>query len=590
MWGTRTGRLRKVVPLAVAVAVATVGVVGSAVPGASGAATAAPAGGTAAAGGNAAVSGGTVAPGRARVRPVVACGQLASIGYDFAAVPGAPTFIFSATRSTQGGVGFCTVSGYIAPQDGFLLNLPVSSYTGEYVQQGCGGFCGVPIGGSPAAAAGCPAAAGRLFPGGGQPATAFDNQGHIGGAQDALWASVDPALRVSFGYTSEHALAQAAKAIITAYYGKPPAYSFYDGCSGGGREALVEAQRYPRDFNGILAGAPGNIEAQLLGAVPAWVIAVNTSAHGREILGSEKLPALHAAVIKACGNAHGLIEDPRSCGFNPATIACPAGVDDNSCLTAAQVHVVRDIYLGPNDGHGHWLYPGGQPYGSELAWAPEFIDPSSDRHWPVDTPAYQIGDSYLKYAAYWHNPAASFQLTDFRFTPAAYRRLLPLAGLYDATDPNLAAFARDGGKLILYQGWADQEISPFGTAGYYKAVVDRAGGFAASRRFSRLYLIPNQYHCLSDGSPQVTGNLLGPLIGWVEHGIAPRTVSFPLVHPTPALRAITVHPFNPLLPPPGGTRGLNTRARWISRFQSGTELWCHTAGKDLLCRRRPPHG
>jgi feruloyl esterase len=266
-------------------------------------------------------------------------------------------------------------------------------------------------------------------------------------------------------------------------------------------------------------------------------------------------------------------------------------VDNNSCLTPAQVTVVRDIYLGPNDGHGHWLYPGGEPYGSELAWTPEFIDPAADARWPLDTPGYQVGISYLRYAAYWHNPPASFKLKDVRFTRAAYRRLLPLADLYDATDPDLAAFAHDGGKLILYQGWADQEIPPFGTIGYYKAVVNRAGGFAASQRFSRMYLVPNQYHCLSNGSPMVRGNnLLGSLISWVEHGIAPGTASFPLAHPTRKLRAIVVHPFNPQLPPPGGARGLNTRARWIGRFQSGTELWCRTVGKDLVCRHHPPGG
>jgi len=428
-----------------------------------------------------------------------------------------------------------------------------------------------------------------LAAGGGQPATAFDNTGHIGGVQDALWASEDPALRLSFGYTSEHALAQAAKAIIAAYYGKPPAYSFYQGCSGGGREALVEAQRYPKDFNGILAGAPGNIEAQLLGVVPAWVINMNTGADGRELLGSEKLPALHAAVIKACGNANGLIEDPRSCGFNPATIGCPAGVDNDSCLTPAQVQVVRDIYLGPTTGTATGCIPAASPTAPNSPGRRSSSTPSADPHWPVDTPGYQIGDSYLRYAAYWHNPPASFQLKDLRFTLAAYRRLLPLAGLYDATDPDLAAFAHDGGKLILYQGWADQEISPFGTVGYYKAVVDQAGGFAASQRFSRPYLVPSQYHCLTDGSPAVTSNLMGPLIGWVEHGIAPGTISFPLVHPTPKLRAIVVHPFNPLLPPPGGARGLNIQAHWIGRFHPGTELWCQTVGKDLVCRHHPPH-
>jgi hypothetical protein len=121
-------------------------------------------------------------------------------------------------------------------------------------------------------------------------------------------------------------------------------------------------------------------------------------------------------------------------------------------LTAAQVRVVRELYLGPSDGHGHYLYPGGEPYGSELAWAATAIDPASDTSWPADTFAYQIGSNYLKYAAYWHNPPASYQLKNFHFTVAAYRKLLPLAGIYDATDPGLSAFAKAGGKLIIWQG------------------------------------------------------------------------------------------------------------------------------------------
>ena len=133
MWDTGTGQLRKVLPLAAAVTLAALGVVGAAPPGVSGAAT------NLASGGHAAASGGTAAPGPARVKPVVACGQLATIAYDFSNVPGAPSYIFSAARSTQGGVAFCTVSGYIAPQNGFVLTLPETGYTGQYVQQGCGG-------------------------------------------------------------------------------------------------------------------------------------------------------------------------------------------------------------------------------------------------------------------------------------------------------------------------------------------------------------------------------------------------------------------------------------------------------------------
>ena len=536
----------------------------------------------------------------ATVAPVIACGQLASD--DFSNVPGAPTVVLSATQAS----GICQVAGYIAPQEQFLLTLPVSGYTGRYLQQGCGGLCGLDILGSagpggtassadsaseaPAAAA-APVSA-RAAAGGGM-AMAFDNQGHIGGEADGVWAKDDPALRVSFGYASEHALAQAAKAILAAYYGKPPAFSYYDGGSDGGHEALVEAQRYPHDFNGILAGDPGNIEAQLLGVVPAWLVAVNTGPDGREVLTSEKLPALQAAVIKACGNTRGLIEDTRSCDFNPATIQCPVGVNNSSCLTAAQVTVVREFYLGPNDGHGHYLYPGGEPYGSELAWAGVAVDPAADTTWPADTLAYQIGTTYLKYMGYWRNPPASFSLSDFHFTVADYNKLLPLAGIYDATDPDLSAFQRAGAKLIIYQGWADEKISPFGTVDYYHAVVKHAGGFAASQDFSRLYMIPDQNHGLSNGSPQVNpmeakSILLSSLQKWVEQGTAPGSFSFPLLHPTAQLRAISVQPLNPLSPPPGGARGLNTQYHWIGQFRPGDERWCSTQGMDLVCSHHQP--
>jgi len=535
--------------------------------------------------------------------PVIACGQLAS--HDFSDVPDAPTVILSATQVTPPAPApaVCQVAGYIAPQEQFQLTLPASGYTGRYLQHGCGGLCGLDYRGSagsggpkgsagPASAASCTTVTAAVAVSDAM-AEGTDNQGHVGGETDGVWAKDDPALRVSFGYASEHAMAQAAKAIITAYYGKPPAYSYYNGCSGGGQEALVEAQRYPRDFNGILAGAPGNIEAQLLGVVPAWVIAVNTGSDGREILTSQKLPALHASVVRACGDAGGLIEDPRSCDFNPATIQCPAGTDKSSCLTPAQVNVVREFYLGPNDGHGHYLYPGGEPYGSELAWDGTATDPSSDTQWPRDTFAYQIGTAYLKYMGYWQNPPASFQLPDFRFTLADYDKLLPLAGVYDATDPDLSAFRQAGGKLIIYQGWADEKISPFGTVDYYKAVVQHAGGFTASQAFTRLYMVPGQYHCLSGGSPvgdsqHAMSRLLDFLVQWVERGAAPGTFSLPLAQPTATLPAITVRSLNPLSPPSAGARGLNTEYHWAGQFRPGDELWCATQGMDLTCRHHQP--
>jgi feruloyl esterase len=533
------------------------------------------------------------------MRPVTACAQLASLNYDFSNVPDAPTVILSANDVSNGGRPLCDVSGYITPQVEFELSLPVTNYAGIYLQQGCGSFCGIELGDSPATGSDCVAAKDAEMKdttvnlAEGEPATGTDDQGHRGGDGDALWAEQDPALRVSFGYTSEHALAQAAKAIIAAYYGSPPRYSFYDGCSGGGREALVEAQRYPKDFNGILAGAPGNIEAELLGVVAAWVIEVNTDTNGREVLTSEKLPALHAAVVKACGNSNGLIEDPRRCAFDPASIQCAPRQDTASCLTPAQVRVARELYLGPNDGQGHYLYSGGEPYGSELAWSGAAIDPSGDRQWPIDTKAYQVGENYLKYAAYWANPPSSFELNDVRFTVASYDKLLPLAGIYDATDPDLSAFSKAGGKIIIYQGWADQLISPFGTVDYYRSVVERSGGFPASQRFSRLYMVPGQYHCMTDGSPAISSGdgdavLFPALENWVVGRTAPGTVSFPLAQATSTLSAITVSPLDPLNPPTGGPHGLNTKYHWVGEFRTGLELWCSAVGMDLVCTHRSP--
>ena len=436
----------RLIPMA-AVVVLAVTTAGAVATGASGAATHLAAASTASSASRRLACAG----GPATVRPVLACGQLATDGGDFSNVPDAPTYILSATQTGRGRAAVCRVTGYIAPQEQFQLALPVRSYTGRYMQAGCGGLCGWSLSQPSSTAANCPTVMDLAAASGDQFAGGTDNGGHIGGENDALWAREDPALRVTFGYTSEHALAQAAKAIITAYYGKPPVLLLRRLLrrrpGGAGRSAALPPglHRHPR-------WCAQQYRDRGLAVVPAWVIAVNTGAHGREILTSQELPALHAAVVKACGNAQGLIEDPRSCGFNPATIECPAGVNNSSCLTPAQVHVVREIYLGPSDGHGHYLYPGGEPYGSELEWAGLAIDPPGDRQWPQDTKAYQAGQSSLKYAAYWHNPPASFQLKDFRFTVAAYRKLYPWPVSTTRPTPACPPFAKPAGNSFSGKG------------------------------------------------------------------------------------------------------------------------------------------
>lgn len=494
---------------------------------------------------------------------------------DLTQVPDAPSRILSASvitltpSPTSGPVQVCDVKGYISPQTQFELKLPVATWHGEYVQLGCGGLCGDIPATAPAASSGCtPVTHGEL-------ATGADNEGHVGASRlDGLWAKDDPRARTVFGYTSEHSLAQVAKAVMKAYYGQAPTHAYYDGCSDGGREALIEAQRFPGDFNGILAGDPA-LDATDFTTFETWIYRSNTDTAGRQILGAAKLPALHAAVLKACAGPDGLIDDPRTCAFEPASVQCAPGADDVSCLTADQVAVVRKFYTGPVDDRGRNLYPGGLAYGSELAWATAGADwdiaPTDDAQAAAATRSAQFAVNFLKYLAYPTNPPNSFMLRDFRFTDESSEKLQELAGLYNATNPDLAAFRARGGKIILYHGWADQAISPFGTVAYYHDVVTRAGGYNESQAFSRLYMIPAQYHCLGTGGgdPLATGDLLSPLMAWVENGQAPESVSFTTQHPdTTQPATITVQPMNPLtVVTPATGPGYNTGYRWIGRFR-----------------------
>jgi feruloyl esterase len=518
------------------------------------------------------------------ITPAISCAQLAAS--DFASVvPGAPTEVTSAQVTQYNGASFCDVQGVQPPQLQFDLKLPVSTWTGRYLQSGCGGYCGGVGSVAPQAATGCPAVTGNEL------ALATDNEGHSGSGFNALFG-YDPGMRVSYAYSSEHNLELAARAIIRAYYKTTPTYSYFDGCSDGGREALVEAERYPHDFNGILAGAPEIYASELNGEVQAWNVLVNEDPGGHAILTADKLQALHAAVEQACGNAQGYIAYPRSCSFDPASIECPAGTDSSSCLTAAQVTVVVKLYQGPRDPQGGNLYPGGEPYGSELAWTPWFITPKGDPGWPQDTIDYGAATGMLDDLAFAQNPPASFKLTDWDFSLRNYQKLTQLNGLNDATDPNLNAFAQAGGKIIIWHGFADSAINPFGTINYYKAVMQDAGGFAASQKFSRLYMIPGGYHCLGGGSPQVTIDLLGPLLRWVEDGAAPGTEMAPLTSPTATLTSITVSPLDPSAPVTvaGSGPAYNASYHWVGQLLHGNELWCDVNGMEFSCRTRAGGG
>ena len=502
------------------------------------------------------------------VRPVAPCSSLTR--RNFTGVPGAPGKVTSARLVKRKPFGkivtFCLVQGVFAAHTRFRMLLPAATWHGQYVQQGCSTLCGsVPPVTDPEAGLTCPAVDN------GELALAADDEGHTGGPADGRWAKNSLWARVVFGVTSENSLDHMARAVITDYYGRPPAYSYYDGCSTGGREALMLAQRFPADFNGILAGSPAMNMAPQSAFFGTWMVRANTGPGGHQIVTAQNIPALHAAVIRACGNAQGIITDPRQCGFNPASIQCPRGTRGDSCLTSAQVAAVRAFYRGPADPRGQSLANGGEPYGSELGWVNEFVEPASDRAAPGDSPEARLALNYLKYMAFWPNPPAGFTLAGVKFTAREFSRVNELGNLiYNANNPDLRAFAARGGKLIMYHGWADQAIPPWASLDYYAAVERTMGGFAASQSFSRLYMIPGAYHCLfgPDGKTVNLAGFLGKLIGWVQRGTAPGAVQADTysIPRKKVIQHLTVRPYNALAPVHPARGSLNAHYHYIGRY------------------------
>jgi tannase/feruloyl esterase len=450
------------------------------------------------------------------VAPRLACGALAQPepGHgvpDFGAIPGAPTRVSSASvgAATTTSPEFCDVKGYVSAQVQFELKLPTKTWQGRYLQNGCGGFCGA-IGNTSFPSC-------DLQPGGDFAVSATDD-GHAAAGFDALWAATDEQERVDLGTRAVHVVAVASRAIISAFYGTAPQRSYFNGCSDGGREALQEAQRFPTDFDGIVAGAPANVWAPLNAEFQPWLAATNTDGQGNSILTPAKLPALHSAAMASCdgvdGQVDGQIDDPRACHFDPTSIQCPAGTDQPTCLTPPQVDVARKAYEGPVDAQGRHLYPGGEPVGSELAWVPWFVTPPG-----VPGIGTLIGDNYLKYSAFpIGQPTSSVQ--DWKFTVEGFNRLRAEGRVFNSVSPDLAAFRSRGGKLILWQGWADQAIPPTTVTTYYAAVRERMGGLAATEQFARLFMFPSVYHCGGGFGPNQF-DLINPIVHWVERGTVP---------------------------------------------------------------------
>ncbi|GIJ54935.1 tannase/feruloyl esterase family alpha/beta hydrolase [Virgisporangium aurantiacum] len=457
------------------------------------------------------------------ITPVMTCAAVT--GLDLTGATDAPVTITSATVVGTN----CEVRGTIAPANTIVARLPVNGWTQRYVQTGCGGLCGnatINYG----QAATCPVVAD------GTVASATTDMGHQG-RNDGSWAAGNPQAQIDFAYRGVHVTAQVAKALITAFYGRSPAYSYFTGCSDGGREALMEAQRFPTDFDGIAAGAPANNMAVQNTFHHAWNVLANKDASGNYILLADKLPLVHAAVLRACdgidGLTDGLIDDPRLCRFDPASLVC---ADTATCLTPAQASVVRKLHDGAVDARGRRLEPFiSHEWGSELEWT-LFVPAAQGQ--VVGSENFAL--SYLRYLADPNDPNPAYQLTDLRLTVESFwSTVLPSSTYMAAMDPDLGAFRRSNGKLLLWHGWNDQHISPQSTLLYYDA-MRRVMGAGAVDRFARLYLFPGMAHCGGGEGPN-TFDVLTPVMAWVESGrqpgriIATRTDRSRPVYPYPAV-------------------------------------------------------
>ena len=414
---------------------------------------------------------------------------------------------------------FCRVTGTIRPTSDsdirFEVWMPESAWNGKFQGVGNGGFAGSLSWSSMA----IPVVRGY--------ATATTDTGHSG--DDASWAVGHPEKVVDYGHRGIHVMTVTAKAVITAFYGAAPKKSYFLGCSNGGRQALMEAQRYPGDYDGIIAGAPANDFTHIIAAF-AW----NQQALLQDpasYLSAAKMAAVEKAALAACdtpdGQTDGLIDNPPQCHFDPGTLLC-TGPDSGACLTAPQVAVMRKIYAGPKTAKGAVIFPGLVPGGE-----------GGEGGWPawVLGAAPEASAQFFFFRQFYgnmvfENPAWDYKT--FRFETAVPRADKKLASILNATDPNLNPFQARGSKLILYHGWCDAAISGRNAVHYYETVVAKLGAKKAASAV-RLYMVPGMQHCSAGPGPDEFWGMHGTpsdpqhdltkaLEAWVEQGHAPAAI------------------------------------------------------------------
>ncbi|HMD21397.1 MAG TPA: tannase/feruloyl esterase family alpha/beta hydrolase [Alloacidobacterium sp.] len=412
---------------------------------------------------------------------------------------------------------FCRVVATLRPTPDSDIKveiwMPMSGWNGKFRGQGNGGFAGY------IAYAGLAASVSQGY------AAASTDTGHS--TQGADWALNHPEKIVDYGYRAVHEMTVDAKAIAKMFYGSDATRSYFASCSNGGRQALMEAQRFPDDYDGIIAGAPANNWVPMLTGGLKFLQATSQAGY----IPPAKIPAIDKAVLARCdardGVSDGVLNDPRQCHFDPSALLCK-GANADTCLTAPQVDSLKTIYAGAHDASGKQIFPGLLPGAEEGrgGWATWVTGSEQGK----SSGAFYVGGYFANMV---------YSKADWDYKTADLDDALKLAyektgDSLDATNPDLKPFLSHG-KLIMYHGWNDPGISSLNTINYYNSVVGAAGSNNVDQSV-RLYMVPGMQHC--GGGPGATSfgqdeaaprsdpshDIFSALIQWVEDGTAPSSI------------------------------------------------------------------